>query len=140
MEVKALSRMNPLGVVVVVLSGLLKGLHHNNRVEEATKVEGDWVPREDVEAMREDVEAAMVGVVEAVECHNSSSMVGPKNIKAGEGEGPLSKEVVEIWRWSWQWWSWRTTFSGWPSQTTIPRAAPSNPSSLSSWGHPSACV
>lgn len=88
MEVKALSRMNLLGVVVVVLSGLLKGLHHNNRLEEATKVEGDWAPREDVEA-------AMVGVVEAVECYNSSSMVGPKNIKAGEGEGRLSKEVVE---------------------------------------------
>lgn len=97
MEVKALSLVpsvlllhhnsnnNQVGEVTKVEGGL----RLNSRVEEDTnnhKVEGDLLHRERVEDM--------VVAVGAMECHNSS-MAGLLNIKAGAGEGLLSKEAEE---------------------------------------------
>lgn len=94
MGVKAPSlNRKAVGLVVVGVpnNAQLKGVLHpsssSSREEEDTK-------GVEVGALKE-VEEVTVGVVVVVECHLSSSMVGPLNIKAGEGEGHPSKVVAE---------------------------------------------
>lgn len=93
MGVKALSlNRKAVGLVVVGVPNnaqLKEVLHPSNSSREEEDTKGV-----EVGALKE-VEEVMVGVVVVVECHLSSSMVGPLNIKAGEGEGHPSKVVVE---------------------------------------------
>jgi hypothetical protein len=97
-EVKALSlSRKAVGLVVVGVPNhaRLKGvLHPSNLNNLSNSREEDTKGVVEVGALKE-VEEVMVGAVVVVERHHSNSMVGPLNIKAGEGEGRRSKVLVE---------------------------------------------
>lgn len=79
--------MGVVGPSNVLVKGVL--LPSNNREEQDIKGVEEGGPHKEV------VEVMAVVAVEVVECHHSSSMVPPLNIRAGEEEGHPSKVVVD---------------------------------------------